>query len=433
MLRKERIFLSDERENGLQEELEDIRDKFQAGIDEMMAAHPDKDWNDFVKEAAMEQENQTPAAAGEQESQKFTWWSFFIPAIALIFLAFAIIFLVNGWSLFSNTAVAQKRAIENRPVSALAKYEAMNQGIDESSFQQDYGWKYLKNQVKLYDKLGLTQMEQMGSFLETHYTDKALKSCWNHYAKNRKAEYDQYNTAIYAFQDAMQESSSYKGLVSTFDKEIAGKNINPSYVNFFHYYAALMTGQKPAEQHKSIEGIKDKKLRYPIEAEYCLNSKDWDGAVRYSNKILRSNKENTYAYVYKSFGQRTQKDLAGARETAETGLAVDSHNGPLYYQLSVLELLKGNYAKAGEYAYTSATYSLTDQAVSLNAMIYGLRANAYKKAGNEKAYEKMMSGYNSMLALLKQGDAAPSPDVAKVISGQKTVADVFLKGTGDLA
>ena len=55
MLRKERIFLSDERENGLQEELEDIRDKFQAGIDEMMAAHPDKDWNDFVKEAAMEQ------------------------------------------------------------------------------------------------------------------------------------------------------------------------------------------------------------------------------------------------------------------------------------------------------------------------------------------------------------------------------------------
>lgn len=66
-------------------------------------------------------------------------------------------------------------------------------------------------------------------------------------------------------------------------------------------------------------------------------------------------------------------------------------------------------------------------------MIYGLRANAYKKAGNEKAYEKMMSGYNSMLALLKQGDAAPSPDVAKVISGQKTVADVFLKGTGDLA
>ena len=38
-----------------------------------------------------------------------------------------------------------------------------------------------------------------------------------------------------------------------------------------------------------------------------------------------------------------------------------------------------------------------------------------------------------LLALLKQGDAAPSPDVAKVISGQKTVADVFLKGTGDLA
>ncbi len=386
----------------------------------------------------MEQENPKAEAAVKTEQQdpgKFDWWTFFIPVIAAIFLAFAILFLVNGWSVFSGTAVAQKRAMQSRPVSALAKYQEVNNTIDQSNGRFTYGSKYKKNQIKLYNKMGLAYIDYMGSFINNHYSPRDLKAPGNGYAKKMQKKYSQYNEAITAFQNAMQSSKSakdYKGILAAFDKSV-GDKVDPSILNFFHYYAALMTGQSSSTQREALDGIKDKGFRNTLEAEYSLNNQQWSTAQKYTDKMLKRNKEDSIAYGYKAYAQRMSNDLEGAEKTVNTGLRIDATSGPLNYQMAVIELLNGDYKMAEEYAYQAAAYGTNDETISLYGLSAELRSQQYKKAGNTKKAEEEDKIYKSMLSMLDQYGAKASPDVQKIISGKKSLADVFLKGKGDLA
>lgn len=382
----------------------------------------------------MEKENPKAEAVVEtaKDPGKFDWWTFFIPAIAAVFLAFAILFLVNGWSVFSGTAVAQKRAMGNRPVSALAKYEEVNNLIDQSNGKYSYGSKYKKNQVKLYNQLGLSYIDYMGSFISNRYSTSELKHPGNGYAKKMQKKYNQYNQAINAFQSAIQNAKDYKSMLSAFDKEV-GDKVDSSIVNFFHYYAALMTGQKASVQREALDGIKDKEFRNPLEAEYALNHKQWATAEKYADKMLKRNKEDSIAYGYKAFAQRMQNDLEGATKTLNTGLKIDATSGQLNYQMAIIELLNGDYKTAEQYAYAAAAYGTSDETVSLYALTAELRSKQYEKAGNTDKAKEEDDLYKSMISMLEQYDAQASPDVQKILDGKKTLADVFLKGKGDLA
>lgn len=368
----------------------------------------------------------------EKDPGKFDWWTFFIPVIAAVFLAFAILFLVNGWSVFSGTAVAQKRAMANRPVSALAKYEEVNNMIDQSNGRYTYGSKYKKNQVKLYNKLGIGYIDYMGSFINTHYTPRELKSPGNGYAKKMQNVYSQYNQAATAFQTAARSSKDYKSLIKNFDKE-AGSKVDPTFKGFFHYYAALATGQKASVQRRTLDEIKNKNYRLPLETEYFLNNKEWASAEKNANKLISRNKEDSYAYGYKAYAQRMNGDLEDATKTLDTALDIDVTNGQLNYQKAVINLINGDYKNAMKYAYQSAAYSSSDESISLYALTCELLSRQYKKAGNTKQAETYDNTYKSMISMIEQYGATVSPDVQKVLSGKKTIADVFLKGNGDLA
>lgn len=385
----------------------------------------------------MEKENPKAEAVTTtaKDPGKFDWWTFFIPVIAAVFLAFAILFLVNGWSVYSGTAIAQRRAAAKRPISALAKYQDVDNIIDQSNGRFTYGSKYKKNQLKLYNKLGIQYIDYMGSFLNTHYTSRELKSPGNGYAKKMQKKYSQYNQAASAFQSAMQNAknnSDYKGIISAFDKEV-GTKVDPSIANFFRYYAALMTGQKDSVQRQALEGIKDKGFRYPLEAEYSLNHRQWDNALKYADKMLKRNKEDSIAYGYKSYAQRMKGDLKGAADTLNTGLKIDATSGQLNYQMAILSLLNKDYAKAEQYAYAAASYGTSDETISLYALTLELRSQQFEKAGHTKQAKERDTQYKSMISMLEQYGAKPSPDVQKVIDGKKTLADIFLKGKGDLA
>lgn len=368
----------------------------------------------------------------EKDPGKFDWWTFFIPVIAAVFLAFAILFLVNGWSVFSGTAVAQKRAMANRPVSALAKYEEVNNIIDQSNGRYTYGTKYKKNQVKLYNKLGIGYIDYMGSFINTHYTPRELKSPGNGYAKKMQNVYSQYNQAATAFQTAYRSSKDYKSLIKNFDKE-AGSKVDPTFKGFFHYYAALATGQKASVQRRTLDEIKNKNYRLPLETEYFLNNKEWASAEKNADKMISRNKEDSYAYGYKAYAQRMNGDLEGATKTLDTALDIDVTNGQLNYQKAVINLINGDYKNAMKYAYQSAAYSSSDESISLYALTCELLSRQYKKAGNTKQAETYDNTYKSMISMIEQYGATVSPDVQKILSGKKTIADVFLKGNGDLA
>lgn len=209
--------------------------------------------------------------------------------------------------------------------------------------------------------------------------------------------------------------------------------MDPSILNFFHYYAALMTGQSSSTQREALDGIKDKGFRNTLEAEYSLNNQQWSTAQKYTDKMLKRNKEDSIAYGYKAYAQRMSNDLEGAEKTVNTGLRIDATSGPLNYQMAVIELLNGDYKMAEEYAYQAAAYGTNDETISLYGLSAELRSQQYKKAGNTKKAEEEDKIYKSMLSMLDQYGAKASPDVQKIISGKKSLADVFLKGKGDLA
>ena len=451
-------------EEELDQELSDIRDMFQTEIDRLRAEQPEKSWNEIVKEAAMKKKDSKaaepaektiaePAAeavsadeAAAENPGKFTWWSFLIPVIALFFLAFAVLFTVQGWSLFSGTASAQKCAMENRTVTALSRYQTINNLIDQSGGRLTYGSKYRKNQVKLYRKLGVTEMEQMNSFIATHYTPKELKSPSNHYAKKAQEQYNEYNAAATALQTAMQSSASsaksakdfYQKTLTAFNKSVEGKDSNVAYTNFFRWWISTASGQKPSVQKGYIDAIRKegrqyKNLYLPLYAEYSLNRCNWDDAISYSDKILRFNKEDSYSYAYKAYAQRMQNKMADAEETLTNGLSVDNTSGPINYQMAVYQLLKGNYAAAEEYALSAVSYQSTAENINLYALTAGLRAQAAKKSGDKKTYQKEQNIYKEVTALLKNNNEEVYSSVTQILSGKKTVKSVFMTGKGVLS
>ncbi len=472
-------------EEEITEELEDLRSKFQSEIDDMLAAHPDRDWNDIVKEAAMKKRNkaanieeettavtETAEAAQTEEviadtaapeteggenavavktedPKKFTWWSFLIPIIAVLFLAFAVLFTVQGWSVYSGTAVAQKRAMNHRPLSAITKYQEVNNLIDTSNGSLQYGTKYRKNQVKLYQELGPNYISYLNSFVSTHYSAKELKSPLNRYAKKQQQVYNDYAKLAEVYQNAMVSAAGnittndqkslnkiYKNFIKEYDKQVADKEYDETYVEFFRWYASLLTSQSTDVQRSHLENIKKtgaKSLYYSLLTENYLSTKEWQNAIDTAEKSIKNNKEDEYAYAYKAYGQRMLNDLEGAEDTLNEGLKINSNSSSMNYQMAVISILNGQYKLAEDYALTAATYNTDEETVNLYALAVGLRAQEYQKKGDTKKYEDSMENYKSLESLLANNDASISPDVRKILDGSKTPAQVFLKGTGNIA
>lgn len=451
-------------EEELNKELDGLKDTVQGEIDKMMEDHPDTDWNTIVAAAAEEKRTvkqdrvredaplcevcgKKPAepdsiyCADCLENMKhypFSWWQFIVPVVAVMFAALAIVMTINGWSLFSGTANAQKLARQDKLFSALTKYSSLNTSIEESS--GDYGAKYLKNQVKIYNKIGIQEYSDLQTFLETYYTGTAINKPWNHYAKKANDDLTSYSDCYTYFSTAASSATSYSTLITAFNKEIKGKDVNAAYANYYRYYACLMYNQDIKTQKKYVNAIAAEGKKYaglyePLYAEIALNNKDYDGALVYAGSILERNAEDPYGYVYRGIAYRMQGNLVKAAKALNDGLHTNSKSAILNYQMGVICLINGQEKLAESYANTAASNATTENtylsACSLEALTAELRARAYKKAGDTDSYDSEHTIYTNIKSQLEENSYTLSDDVASILAGDKTIEQVFTEGTGD--
>lgn len=451
-------------EEELRAEMEDVREKLQEEVDKMMEANPEKEWDDVVKEAVEEKaaakaaqapatdapdnsepegDAATPAAVIPEKPKKekkekgtgaFEWWHFLIPVISVIFLAFSVIFTVHDWNFFAGTARAEKRAMMHYPVSALSQYQELNQQLNPTNSRG--GAKFRSNQVRLYRHMGFSQFSNMDSYIKWAYPGRQLKTWPNHYAASAEQEIEDYKLAAGCFQTAAQQAKDFKSFLTAYDKVVKDQDIPDAYKELFRYYGAVVMNEDTAVQKKYAEAIRDCGKKYasmyqPMLAEIALAEKDYDEAVKLSNQMLHRNKEDSFAYGYKVMALRMSNKAIEAEQVCKEGLKADNTSPALNYQMAVMSLLKGDLKVAQSYAETALAYSESDDSASLYALCTGLLANDYQKKGDEKHAKDEQAKYDNIVSSMAQYNMHLSPDVEKILSGKKTVSQVFGNGKGD--
>lgn len=444
------------------EEVEEIASKLQSEIDNMMSEHPDADWKTLVNEAAEEKrawqstrticeccgqavvygdEIYCEDCKASMKKYPFKWWHFVMPILALLVIAFTIWVSYSQWTMYSGTAKAQAYVRNHQFNSALNEYDTLNDAIDEAGGV--YGWKYLANQIHLYEEIGIQEYTTLNNFLDNHYNISTLKKFYNHDAKEATALINSYTDAYTHFVTASNSANGdLEACLEAFNKEIEGEDVNAAYANYYRYYACLVYGGSSEEQQKYVgaiaaEGKEYASLYLPLYTEIKLNEKDYDGALAYADQMLERNSEDTYAYTYKGVAYRMQGDTAAASTALDKGLKVDSNNSPLNYQMAIIALLNEQYPLAEAYAQTAYEQATTTNNYRSAASLYGLiaemRARQYQKAGNSDNYSSEHAIYTSIVGEVEDNGLTLSEDVDAILDGTKTVEGIFLLGEGDFA
>ena len=450
-------------EEELNAELEDLKDMVQGEIDKMMENNPEADWKEVVCAAAEEKRlgikpqkeelcevcGENPVVEGTSYCEDclhnmthypFSWWHFLIPIISLMFAALAVVMVIHSWSIFSGTAGAQRLAGQKKLFSAMTRYSTLNADIKENGGK--YGSRYLKNQVKLYNEIGVQEFSDLKNFIDTYYTGTDLQKPWNLYASKTKAKIDAYSGIYEYFNTAASEATDFNSFVKAFDKAIAGKNVNTAYADYYKYYACLIYSQDVTAQKEYIDGIAAQGTEYaslylPLYAELSLNEHEYDQAISYANQMRSHNAEDTYLYVYRAIAYRMKGDLARSTASINEGLKLgDNSTSPsLNYQMSIIYLISGQYRLAQSYAETAYknadTANTYQSAANMYALTAKLRAQQYKEAKKTAQYSDQNDIYVSVKQTLESDGFEISPDIMAIVKGKKTAKDVFMKGNGD--
>ena len=441
-------------------EVEDIAANLQSAIDTLMEENPDADWKELVNDAADKKrawqstrticeccgqavvygdEIYCDDCKNNMKQYPFKWWHFIMPVVAIVVIAFVIWTSYSQWNLFSNTARAEGYVRDHQYSSALSQYSDLNDSISEAG--GTFGWKYLSNQISLFEKVGIQEYSDMNDFLDTYYSTSDLKKFYNRNAKNAETHINEYSDIYTHFVTAANDSDGdVDSFLEAFDKEIEGEDVNAAYANYYRYYGALVYGADSDTQKKFVDAIAAEgedyaSLYLPLYAEIALNDADYATAVTYADQMLERNSEDTYAYTYKGVAYRMMGDTEAAAEELNKGLKVDSSDSPLNYQMAIITLLNEQYPLAEAYAETAYENAETSNNYISSASLYGLiaetRARQYKKAGNTDSYSSEHAIYTNIVGALEDYGYAMSDDVASVLNGKKTVEEIFTEGEGD--
>ncbi|NLL62929.1 MAG: hypothetical protein GX241_01600 [Ruminococcaceae bacterium] len=431
----------------LEKELEDLKDLVQDEIDKMMEENPESEWDDIVKEAADKKLKRTISPSvkmcdccGDVEVDEdeiycemcletmqhypFEGWKALIPIITIALLALSFSLTAISWSVFSSTAKAEKFVREGKFSSALAMYDSINTEIKVTD--RNFGQKYLYNQVRIYDKIGIEAYEQLNVFIEENYTAKNLDNPCNKKVKNIKLKIDNFGKLYEIFELRAYSASSYEAFEKAFDEDVAKDEYDSVFVNYFKYVAATFLDESTESKNKIIDKIREadpdfKSLYLSLYAETALDAKDYDKCIAYANDLQKTNAESAYPYVYKAIAYRLKGDIAKASNACNEGLKVAPMNSNMNYQMAVVCLLQGKNETAftyAELAFNNATDMNTfESAGNLYALCSGLKGDKEK--------------YESAVEALKYYNISLSKDVTEVLEGNKKVEDIFAKGKGD--
>ncbi|MBQ1451373.1 MAG: hypothetical protein IIZ22_01770, partial [Clostridia bacterium] len=116
-------------------------------------------------------------------------------------------------------------------------------------------------------------------------------------------------------------------------------------------------------------------------------------------------------------------DLVKAAKACNDGLAVTPANSLLNYQMGIISLLQGKQKEAFSFASTAYEQADTANAYVSAASLYSLCAQLLGETEVNESIIMETSQYGYPI----------SDQVQKIIDGDLTIEDVFLKGKGDFA
>ncbi|MDO5448864.1 MAG: hypothetical protein Q4F70_04590 [Clostridia bacterium] len=428
----------------LESELNDLKDLVQGEIDKMMEENPDASWKEIVKEA---KDGKTKHSSGklceccgenevdddEQycesclETMKhypFSWWKLIAPIVAIILLILAFSYFAISFSVFKETVSANKLAKAGKLNSALAAYDSINTEIKVTD--DNFGGRYLRYQVDLYEKIGIDKYEDLSEFIEKYFTESDLAKSKNKSVKEAKNKIDSYQKLYDCFNDVYNVSMTYDEFEEAFDEKIKGKDFDQAQIYYYKYYAANVLGEDISIMRENVEKIKEvdpdnKSLYLPLLAEISLNEQKYDDMLSYANELSEFNCESPYVYLYKSVAYRFKGDLTKAAKACNDGLEVNPSDSLINYQMGIINLLMDKPKEALANAQTAYESADTANAYISAASLFYLCAGLQEDNETMDAIDEELSYYGFTLAT----------EVEKVLTDEMTIEDIFTSGKGD--
>ncbi|MDR0315216.1 MAG: hypothetical protein LBH71_04620 [Oscillospiraceae bacterium] len=449
---------SNENETGeeITDELENLKDLFQGEIDKLLDSPDAPDWKALVDDARQEAHDNSmgippgelcencnerrrdisvsetnPYCSSCRELMKkypFNFSDFVIPVIAAVLIGFSMFGFFKDFSLFKSVSQAQKLASDKKLYSAVTMYEEIADQISSNGGTQ--GKRLLLNQAQLFDEIGADYYEHLEMFIEKHRFSLNPDSFFNASVRKKLDKIKEYNKIYNLIYPLYSDSSDYKDFVKKADKAVKGLNdgkYDKGVFEYFKYYASVLYNEKEDIQLKHLKNMERLSPQYysiylPSITETYMYLGDYDNMFKYCDIMESKNKENLYAFLYRSVGYRIRGDITKSLKSANDGLLINPDDSNLNRQAAIAHLLQGQPQIALGYAQKAYDY-----ADSLPVFIQG--ANLYALCCHITGDEDTYSEIEDALADEQQ---SVSEDVINFIEGKMSLQDIFQKGDGDI-
>lgn len=279
-------------------------------------------------------------------------------------------------------------------------------------------------------------ISSLQSVFEEYFTDETV----NAFSESDKAIYDDIKallddfTAVYnVYAEKMQSTADDV----TFDTTKAAlealitddaSNYTKGFVNYFIYGAAISFDTDVSVYpylDKVAEYLPDMPFLYGgIYIDEYIGDKNYTAAAEWANKLLEIDVSYEYANYVAAFCKRVEGDIDAAIAAALVGIDVADSKSGCGMEAAIDYLLKGDFETA--YNYLSMAYTANSPSIELYDLI--LIFDALYDGDNED----IKSELESMVSVVEQtytyNGVSSYADTEAVISGEKTLKDVFAGG-----
>ena len=205
-------------------------------------------------------------------------------------------------------------------------------------------------------------------------------------------------------------------------------NYDKGFVAYCKYFAAVYSDHKAegqgyvAEMKAQMPELKSVYGYYQI--DLYKESGDYAKAQAAAEDILSSNVGDDYANSTIAFVKRTKGDVQGALETALEGILFSGSKTFCGNEAAIDYMLTGDLENAFEYLKTMYQNNMTIETCDM-LLIF----NALYKGDNKDLKEDLAALVEEIDQAYQNYGVTSLSDTAAIISGEKTLEDVFLAGT----
>lgn len=416
--------------DGLDEELNRIRDAFQEELNEASKRVSQEE------EQGNTPEDQAPAESAADAGQaseslpvgdrKADWKVIVLAVIVVLVALFGAMDFFVGVPSFARVLQAEKCVRQEKLNSALDAYYDASENTAAAAAKRT-----VKGQAQLYLDLGYVENAQ--SLIKKYYTTAELDRFWNRDLNELYQNLNAITDTISAveelfsgYTDIEDDKLPYDELIEKIDglKHSKDKSYDKAILEYYKYMLAAMTEQESSVRIQFLEGVQKENESYgwiylPAMATEYLEAKDHDKVIELCNQMRERNVEDAGSYATEASVYRLQKQYDKALSTAEKGIALDDTSSEPYRQKAIVYLLQGDKKGAVENAQSAFDLSLN------YATSYTL-AVCYLANGDQ-------DGYNEVMSTLESYGVEMGQKVLDYKAGKLTIEDIFLNGEGDVA